>query len=279
MISAKSFAPANVSCIFGIEHDNNPRKAGSVGVGFCLSEGAAVRAIKDRETSVKFNNKIIDFPTVSTVAESLTNKTARIEIESSLPLSCGFGLSGASALAAAYALNRLFSLKKSKLELAVAAHTAEVINGTGLGDVANQYYGGFCVKLETSANFAVVKLPIAGRSVHCRHFSPIETKSVIQNNAIRGRINDAAGSAMKKIKALIHDPMAAKDFSRIIRISKQFAIESGLLNNPDVINAIDKIEKNNGNASMLMLGNAVFSDIKFEGSREFRISEKGAFLY
>lgn len=279
MISAKSFAPANVSCIFGIEHNSNPRKAGSVGVGFCISEGVSVRAIKGKEISVKFNKKTIDFPTVKTAIEILTNKKARIEIESSLPLSCGFGLSGASALATAYALNKLFTLKKSKLDLAIAAHTAEVINGTGLGDVVNQYYGGFCVKLESSANFVVKKLPIAGRRVYCRHFSPIETKSIIQNNSIKDIINDAADNALKKIKILINNPKTMGDFQKIIKISKQFAVESNLLRDKDVIDIIGKIEKNNGNASMIMLGNSVFSDIRFEGSMEFRILEKGAFVY
>ena len=166
MISAKSFAPANVSCIFGIEHDNNPRKAGSVGVGFCLSEGVAVKAIKDKETSVKFNKKIIDFPTVNTVIEILTNKTARIEIESSLPLSCGFGLSGASGLATAYALNKLFNLNTPKKELAFIAHAAEVENGTGLGDVINQYYGGFLAKYAPSYKFEAVRLPIKNKAVY-----------------------------------------------------------------------------------------------------------------
>ena len=65
----------------------------------------------------------------------------------------------------------------------------------------------------------------------------------------------------------------------IIKISKQFAVDSNLLKDNDAMDIINKIEKNNGNASMIMLGNAVFSDTKFEGSAEFRISNKGAFVY
>ena len=62
---------------------------------------------------------------------------------SSLPLGYWFGISGASALATAYALNRLLKLKKSNKELAIIAHIAEVESKTGLGDVTNQYYWGF----------------------------------------------------------------------------------------------------------------------------------------
>ncbi|MBI2660938.1 hypothetical protein HYX09_01580 [Candidatus Woesearchaeota archaeon] len=279
MIHAKAFAPANISCIFGIEHHNDPSKCGSTGVGFCLDRGVVVVAIKDKENSVRLNLKNIEFPTVKTVAEILTNKCARIDIQSVLPLGCGYGLSGASALAAAYALNKLFNLKKSKLDLAIAAHTAEVINGTGLGDIVNQYYGGFCVKLESSANFAAKRLPIAGRKVYCRHLGPIYTKSIIQNEDIKDSINDAAHQAMKKIRLLAGNPKTSGDFQSIIRISKQFAAESGLLQDRDVASIIANIEKNGGNASMMMLGNAVFSDIPFAGSSEFTISHKGAYVY
>ncbi|MBI2131167.1 hypothetical protein HYU10_05375 [Candidatus Woesearchaeota archaeon] len=254
MIHAKAFAPANISCIFGIEHHNDPSKCGSTGVGFCLDRGVVVVAIKDKENSVRLNLKNIEFPTVKTVAEILTNKCA-------------------------YALNKLFNLKKSKLDLAIAAHTAEVINGTGLGDVVNQYYGGFCVKLESSANFAAKRLPIAGRKVYCRHLGPIYTKSIIQNEDIKDSINDAAHQAMKKIRLLAGNPKTSGDFQSIIRISKQFAAESGLLQDRDVASIIANIEKNGGNASMMMLGNAVFSDIPFAGSSEFTISHKGAYVY
>ena len=61
-------------------------------------------------------------------------------------------------------------------------------------------------------------------------------------------------------------------------ISKEFAVNSGLLTNKNLINLIKKIEKNNGNASMIMLGNAVFSDIPFKGSKKLKIVNKGVHL-
>ena len=63
-----------------------------------------------------------------------------------------------------------------------------------------------------------------------------------------------------------------------MKISKEFSINSGLLKNKKVIDAIKNIENDNGNASMIMLGNAVFSDIKFDGSRKLIIKDKGAYL-
>ena len=52
----------------------------------------------------------------------------------------------------------------------------------------------------------------------------------------------------------------------------------GLLKDKNVIKTIKNIKKNNGNASMIMLGNAVFSDIKFKGSEKLIIKDKGAYL-
>src|SRR3989338_11175201 len=226
MQSARAFAPANLSCIFVIRKTKNPAKSGSLGMGFTVNKGVFATITKinnnkkipiikkcnikkiiknnneNNKNVIYYNSKKINFPTVNSVIKKLTNEKVKVNIKSELPLGCGFGLSGASALATAYALNKLFNLKKSRKELAMAAHIAEVENATGLGDVVNKYYGGFCVKLETSANFQVKKLPIAA-SVYCRYFSPIETKSVIQNEGIRNRINDAAGIALGKITTLI----------------------------------------------------------------------------
>ena len=38
------------------------------------------------------------------------------------------------------------------------------------------------------------------------------------------------------------------------------------------------IEKDNGNASMIMLGKAIFSDKRFKGSKKLIIKDKGACL-
>src|SRR3989344_4952143 len=133
MKTAKAFAPANISCIFRIYQHKNPRWAGSYGLGFTLNEGVfvAIKKIQRKKAQykknsiIKFNNKKIKFPTVNFVIEKLNKNKENFEIniKSKLPLGCGFGLSGASALAAGYAINDLLKLKKTKKELAIIAHT------------------------------------------------------------------------------------------------------------------------------------------------------------
>ena len=250
---------------------------GSYGAGFTLNDGVIVEAEKSEKNKIIFNNKPINFPALKSVIKKLTNKKLKINIKSKLPLGCGFGLSGASALAGAYAINKLLNLKKAKKELGIIAHTADAESRTGLGDVVNQYYGGFCLKLKPSSHFEVRKIPLNNINVYCKYFSKISTKSVITNTKIKNKINDAADESLRKIKELLKSNGNIK-LKGIIGISKDFSLKSGLLKDRQTIETISKIEKNNGNASMIMLGNAVFSDRTFKGALKFKISGESAHL-
>ena len=284
---AKAFAPGNISCVFVIQKEKNPAKSGSLGMGFTVNKGV-IATIKKLNNNIKFNkrnqknnNKIyfnrkkINFPTVNSVIKKLTDKNVVVSLKSDFPLGMGFGISGASALATTYALNKLLNLRKSKKELALIAHIAEVENSTGLGDVVNQYFGGFLIKYESSYKFKVKRIPLSNKKIYYRYFSPIDTKKVISNKKSENRINRAGIQALNKIKKLDKNNLNLKN---LIEVSKEFSDKSGLLKTKRVINAIKNIENNDGNASMIMLGNAVFSDVKFRGSRELIIKNKGAHL-
>ena len=273
----KAFAPANISCIFKVYKHKNPRLAGSWGLGFTLSEGVIVSVKKTNTMSVLFNGKKVDMPTVFDVVCALTTQSILITIETKLPLGCGFGISGAAALATVYAVNKLLDLKKTKKELAVIAHTAEVKNKTGLGDVANQFFGGVLFKKKPSSHFSVIKIPLKEKTVYCRVFSPLSTKSVLSNSKLLIHVDRAAKEALEEIGNDLKEKNVLT-LAKILSISKQFAVVSGLLKEKDVRRAIEEIEKKGGNATMIMLGNAVVSNISFAGATKFFLSQKGAML-
>jgi len=308
MKSAKAFAPGNISCIFVIKKGKNPAKSGSLGMGFTVNKGVKVTIKKlynikknnfkkfnnkinknyNKKNMIYYNNKKIKLPTINSVIEKLTNEKVIVNIKSELPLGCGFGISGASAIATAYALNKLLNLKKTKKELALIAHIAEVENRTGLGDVVNQFYGGFLIKYKPSYMFKVNKIPIKNKKIYYKYFSGINTKKIISNKKIKNKINNSGIKALNKIKILNArksqifgtNSVGNKNLKlkNLIKISKEFSIKSGILKNKKVIEIIKKIENKNGNASMIMLGNAVFSDSYFKGSKELIIKDKGACL-
>jgi len=144
---ARAFAPGNISCVFKVVADPDPTKMHSLGMGLTVSDGVIANVRQAERTNVRFNEQDIDFPTVVSALGKLTPEPLEVELESSLQLSGGFGLSGASTLAALWAADDLLGLGNSERELTMMAHVAEVENLTGLGDVCAQFHGGCLVKL------------------------------------------------------------------------------------------------------------------------------------
>ena len=272
MNTAKAFAPGNISGVFKIIADDDPTRMHSLGMGFTVADGVTVTVSRNSSTSVYFNSDEIDFSTVKSVLGKLTDEPLRVDIETPLPLSGGFGLSGASSLATAFAVDALLGLGKSQRELGMIAHVAEVENLTGLGDVAGQFNGGCLVKLVPGDPLAAISLPVPERDVYYRYFSPINTRDVIGHPGQRERINAAAEAALEALGHL--KSRQETEFARYVAVAKKFAIASGLLADAQVKNAIDECEKSGGSASMIMLGNAVFSDVPFTGAKTTRLARR-----
>lgn len=267
---ARAFAPANVSCIFRTYYGANADETGSHGVGFTLSEGVQV-SVKEGAPQILVNSEEMDFATVREVVDQLAERAVSVSIESSFPFGAGFGMSGASALAIAFALKELFSLEKTKEELGLLAHRAEVNNGTGLGDVAGQLHGGIMMRIDEGEPLSVKKLAIEPREIYYRVFGPIETKKVISSEEKRMAINKAGSSALECLRAI-----ERPSFEDLMEISKVFSYESGLLQSSKVIEVINDVESRGGKASMIMLGESVFSNIPFEACKTAQISSVGA---
>ena len=272
MSTAKAFAPGNVSGVFKIIPDDDPTKMHSLGMGFTVTDGVTVTVSVSDATDVLFNGTPIEFATVRSVVAKLGGVALRVEIETDLPLSGGFGLSGASSLATAYAGDELLGLGLSENALGMIAHVSEVENLTGLGDVAGQFNGGCLVKLVRGDPLAAVTLPVPEQEVYYRYFSPINTRDVIGHPEQRERINAAADTALRKLTDL--KDRNESEFAEYISIAKEFSIQSRLLSDDDVKSAIRECEQAGGSASMIMLGNAVFSDVPFKSAKTTRLSKR-----
>jgi pantoate kinase len=268
------FAPGNISCVFKVIPHEDPARMHSLGMGFTVKEGVTVTVFPDDRTTVLFNRQEVPFLTVVSAVQKLTPQSMRVELESPLPLGCGFGLSGASSLATAYALNAQMDLGRSDQELAMIAHVSEVENLTGLGDVCAQYHGGCLVKLTEGQPLAARSLAVREQPIYYRYFTPINTAEVLRDAEQKARINKAAEVALRRLSELVQ--FEHVDFNACIRISKDFSVESGLLRDPKVQEIIAKVEEQKGFASMIMLGNAVFSTSPFEGALETMLSHQGA---
>jgi pantoate kinase len=266
---ATAFAPGNISCIFKVVAHPDPRKMHSLGMGFTVRDGVTATVREADRTTVSFNGQDIDFPTVVLSVARLTSRPVRVELETELQLSGGFGLSGASALAVSCALNHLFELGKSEHELAMIAHVAEVENLTGLGDVCAQYHGGCLVKLTVGDPLAAERLPVPEQPIYYRYFGPIHTREILADVDRRARINGAADRALSRLTEVVK--LDTVDFGACVQLSRDFAMESGLMSDARVRSVVEEIEDAGGSASMIMLGHAVFSTRPFADARETRL--------
>ncbi|MDP6449889.1 MAG: sugar kinase [Lentisphaeria bacterium] len=272
MDSARAFAPGNISCVFKVVAHDDPARMHSLGMGFTVAEGATVSVCPASATAVVFNGESIEFPTVVRVVQMLTPASLAVDISTPLPLSTGFGLSGASALATAYAVNELLDLTLAEEALAMSAHIAEVENLTGLGDVCAQFHGGCLAKLRVGNPLSAVSLPVAEQPIYYRYFGPIRTDEVLRSAEQKRRINQAADTVLDKIEGLLEQ--TSVDLDACIRLSKSFAVDSGLLSDERVQQSIAEVESSGGSASMIMLGNAVFSTTAFTGAIETRLTRQ-----
>ena len=279
---ASAFAPGNISCVFKIIPHVDPARMHSLGMGFTVQEGVEVTVSEHHETKVLFNGQDINFPTVRAVVKRLIQNTdvpgIKVDLTSPLPLGCGFGLSGAASLATAYAINELIALRKENEELAMITHVAEVENRTGLGDVCSQYHGGCLIKLKEGAPLVADTLSIPDQPIYYRYFGPIHTSEVLRDSEQTKRINRAANTALAVLKRLTDTDANPDLFTACFAVAKQFSVESGLLSDARVIDTIAQIEAAGGVASMIMLGNGVFSTYTFDGATETQLSKNPARL-
>ena len=279
---ASAFAPGNISCVFKIIPHPDPSRMHSLGMGFTVQEGVEVTVSEHHETKVLFNGQDINFPTVRAVVKRLIQNTdvpgIKVDLTSPLPLGCGFGLSGAASLATAYAINELIALRKENEELAMITHVAEVENRTGLGDVCSQYHGGCLIKLKEGAPLVADTLLIPDQPIYYRYFGPIHTSEVLRDSEQTKRINRAADTALAVLKRLTDTDANPDLFTACFAVAKQFSVESGLLRDARVIDTIAQIEAAGGVASMIMLGNGVFSTYTFDGATETHLSKNPARL-
>ena len=264
------YAPAHITGIFEIHNTApDPLKCGSRGMGFCINQGVTsfvvVKKNGKKDVRVVLNGKENPGATTkATIKYLLDDLPGQIQVFSftELPPSQGFGLSGAGALSTAIALNSALDLQLEYSTLIDAAHSAEVINQSGLGDVVAQATGGFVNrKLEGGFEQGVrEKIELVGNDIElviCIIGQSLRTSKIISDREQVNRINRIGRKYLTELKrSLLPGKLSMEEFTQV---SYNFANESRLIDKK-VLKAIYQIHNNcEGYASMIMLGNALFA--------------------
>lgn len=251
----QAYSPASLSFIFQEVKNKDIIKSGSIGIGCTIDSGVFAQISKgSKKTKIYFNNSKLHFPTVLYVVNKLINVACEVQLKSDLPLGCGFGLSSASSLATAWAINKVFSLKKTSFELAALAHKSEILNKSGLGSVATQYRGGFLVKTRAGLPVLASTLPFTGKILYCLLFGKLLTSKILKDKLLLLSINKNAHQALLKINKLKKPTL-----ENIFDIALISTTDCGFLNNMRMQKFVNKTKKIGGSITCALLGKMLIS--------------------
>ncbi len=270
----KASCPLHITGFFAIRDGFKEKSDGaikSVGCGVVIDD-KAITDVALGSGTIYINDEIIPAPTTKSVVKALTDTKVDVRTNVSVPMSCGFGTSGAGAFSTALALNELLSLGLTYNDLCNVAIRAEITNKTGVGDVTAQSTGGVVIREHTRVD----KIPTAMRDISYVIFGPLSTSQILEDTDLIGAIGYYGN---KCLKALLRRPA----FEEFMKLSRDFAMSTGLISDK-VKDAIESVEARDGLASMVMLGDAVFainsSDVlsEFGEVRSTKINNCGAKL-
>ncbi len=267
------FAPSHITGFFEIIDHQDPLKRGSRGAGVAMDKGVVTNlqlidgsSFDSFRASVRINgeedanNASITFKTLDLMEREfniytfLEDMIVKIDHELEVPIGAGFGTSAACALGTALALAKILELDLTFNKAASIAHLAEIEMKSGLGDVVAEVNGGITLRLKEGApGVAVTDKMILKKDLYviCKSLGGIETSEIIGNPLHKKRINNTGRDMLNE---LLKNP----DPETFLKLSKRFALETGLLNN-EVLDIIKILEDETIGASMAMLGNTAFA--------------------
>jgi len=250
----KAFCPGHITCFFSPALSNDVLTSGSLGAGIRLDKGVTVTAEerRDAEIRVTMDGKECDAPVSRRVAELMApGRGFDIIIENELPVSQGFGMSAAGAVAVGFCVSCITGAEE--FNAYKAAHTAELENKSGMGDVAGIMGGRQPVRVKsgippfgrvTDAGIEMkVSLVVLG--------PPLRTGSVLNDKGTMQRIQEIG-------ERCVRDYVDKPSEDSLYRVASSFSENIGL-ETADVREALSLLRKNN-RASMCMLGNSIFTD-------------------
>lgn len=264
MEHVSAFAPGHITGFFALRNDPpEPEGKGSIGAGFsvCLGARAEITRTTGDKMHVFLDGRRYDPLRHSTTRVVLERFVAllghvpglKVEVHHDLPVSHGFGMSGAGALAVALALEHMFALPEG---FAVrTAHVAEVEASTGRGDVVGSAGGGFEARVSPGIYGEVRRFDIGGQ-VHLLSGGGVNTPLMLGDPVIVRKIEGAGENAL-------HRFLASPDIRTFSMLSRTFARECGLA--PGKVSQVLDALAGVAHAGVVMLGESVFA---FPGEHE-----------
>ena len=250
----KAFCPGHITCFFHPVRTDDVLTTGSRGAGIRLSKGAFV-TLEERSDS-KIEVTMDGVPSEAKVTRKVLElirpgEGFDVTIENELPVSQGFGMSAAGAIAVSLA-----AIGEYSDDIFRYAHMAEVSEGGGLGDVtALMCPGHQPVRerpglppsgsiIDTGLRFENLTLAVFG--------DKLNTGSVINDPDVCSLMDDVG---RRMVDSHLSDPSIDGLFRKSREFSRSVGLESLVVGT-----ALDLLEPC-GHAGMCMLGHSIFTDV------------------
>lgn len=253
---AKAFCPGHITGLFQVCQHEDVMTCGSRGAGFSVSLGV----ISDVEVSdgtgkidIWLNGLKADAPVTERAVRNILGDRpydVRVRNELQLPVAQGFGTSAAGSLSAAWALAHLLRLPEK--DAYAAAHSAEIVNRTGMGDVSGIMRSGIELRkkpglppighVDRMIGHMDMVLAVVGPS--------IPTAEMLSKKEVNEKINSTGSRCVDEL-------MKEPTLENFFRLSNEFMEGSGLAT-PEIRRAVWEAKKW-GWASQAMIGNSVFA--------------------
>lgn len=240
--SATAFAPGSVTPIF--VPPQSPQD-GSFGVSFAIEDGVDAMVEPSADTSVSLDEESTTFEPVENVLRQL-DVSAAVSLTASIPVGYGFGASGAATLATALAANDTFDLERSREDLLEAAHRAEIEAGTGLGDVFIQDRGGLVWNTGDGPQRSELAADLEYTAI-----DGIATSTVLEDEQTVECVRECGRESLSRFSP-------KNSLRELLDLSWEFVQRSGLATDR-VSEEVQRVERDDGAASMAMLGETVIA--------------------
>lgn len=248
------FSPASVTCFFSPNLGETPLTTYSRGCAINIDIGVTAAIWPARSMQTTLNGQSVAIEPVQYVIKSLAPEPVCVAFETPLPLGCGFGVSAACCLTAAFGIARRYDLMLSRAELGLLAHEAEVISRTGFGDVASQLCGGLVLRSCEQGPLDAKTLGDFTDRLYYHSFGEIRTSKILDDQKSLHCIAKAGDDAIQWLASYRGLPTIGEVMDR----SVTFAEDARLLTSR-VRDIITKVQRSGGRAMMIMLGQSILA--------------------
>ncbi|MFW5904359.1 MAG: pantoate kinase [Candidatus Saliniplasma sp.] len=268
-MTSRAFCPGHITGFFTLSDSSKEpmRKTGSRGAGFSIELGVTAEvSVGEKGWVIEVDGKRTSFPTVEKTLFNIA-QGGEVFIETEIPFSQGFGLSGACALSAGMAA--LDDLGEDPKDAVEYAHSSEVFCRTGLGDVIAQSVGGFEIRVKEGLppDGEIKKEEIDRELIIAVLGQPLITPDILNDPLLSEWIKLFGNDCMDEF-------LPDNGFDKFLDLSLEFAENTKFIKS-DIGDAIDAV-RDHGKGSMSMIGNSVFFFGDIETIKEILEEQAGA---